>query len=148
VLRAALQVVDREGLQALTVHRVAKRLGSGTMSLYHHVPDKQALLEGILDLVLDEIEIPPDELDHWAERFKSLVRGVRGAILRHPPVLPVLTSQQPTTPAALRLMEEAFDALRQGGLSPVEAAHVYRVVGSYTIGFVSLGDSGHLRSRR
>lgn len=96
------------------------------------------LLEGVLDLVLGEIELPPGDTDDWAERFKHLVRSLRRAVLRHPAVLPVLTAGQPTTSVAIRLMEEAFAALRRGGFSPVEAAHVYRVVGSYTIGYLTL----------
>ena len=126
---------------------VAQRLGAGTMSLYHHVDDKEDLLGGVLELVVGEVDVPPPDVQDWMERTSWILRSFRTAVLRHPSVLPLVATQQFTTPHALRVAEEALDALHQGGFRGSAAVHAYRSLASYVVGFLSLEIGGVFRLR-
>lgn len=147
ILRAALRIVDRRGLEGLTMRRVAESLGAGTMSLYHHVSGKDDLVQGVLELVIDRVELPPPDLEGWQERIHHILRSFRRAVLRHPGVLPVVATRQLTTPHSLRVVEEGLDSLRRGGFGEAAAVHAYRAVASYAVGFLSLEVGGVFRMR-
>jgi len=137
IVEAALRIMDREGLEAVTMRRLGRELGVEAMSLYNHVEDKDDVLVGILEAVLSELRIPTQ-----GEPFARLRRAAldfRAVLLRHPGVLPLFAEQRRTIAREpiLRPVEAALAALREAGLSPEEAVHGYRALVGYVLGYVA-----------
>lgn len=144
IFRAALSLVDTEGLEALTMRRLAADLGVAPMSLYGHVPNKDDLLTGLVDLATSEIVLPSSDSAPW-EALRSIIREFRRVSLLHPNLVPLIVRQPPTGAAGLYTLEAALDAMRRAGLTPSAAVRAYRVTASYAIGFVSLECGGFFR---
>jgi AcrR family transcriptional regulator len=138
ILKAALRYIDRYGLHDLSMRRLASELGVGTMSLYTHVPDKGALLDGVVGLVLAEVRPPSPDVDDWEETLKGLARELRRVFRAHPQVLPIVSTRLPLTPDALRITEFSFRALRFAGFDQETTAHAHRLLVGYVIGYLSL----------
>jgi AcrR family transcriptional regulator len=135
VLEAALRIVDSEGLAALTMRRLGRELGVEAMSLYRHVPNKDALLDGIVELIVLEIDVP-DSLDgDWQEAARRVVRSYRQAAHSHPNAFPLVTMRPLNTPEALRRLDANFEILRQAGFDEPTAIIAFRTLASYTRGF-------------
>ena len=139
---AALRLVDRQGLAALNMRALAQELGVGTMSVYHYVPNKDAVLEGLVELVLSEIEIPPPDSGTWLERAHRMARSLRQVALRHPACVPLLVTRPFGTERALRPCEAAFEALHEGGLDTEQALVAFRTTVAYVLGFVMMESAG------
>ena len=142
ILSAALDLVDREGLAALNMRGLAQELGVGTMSLYHHVPNKDALLDGLVEAVLHEIEIPEPGSGSWDQRAARMARSLRQVALRHPGCVPLLVTRPFTTGPALRPCEAAFEALGEAGLDIEQALVAFRTIVAYVLGFVMMESAG------
>src|SRR6266480_3495569 len=99
VLAAALRLADEQGLDAVTMHAVARRLQVTPMALYRHVDDKNALLDGLVEMLLTEYQLPRAE-GEWDERLTALADGIRDTARRHPAVFPLLLTRPAVTPAA------------------------------------------------
>jgi AcrR family transcriptional regulator len=138
ILEAALELADEEGLGAVTLRRVAGRLGVGTMSLYHHVPNKDALLDGIANLVFEQVEQPPDDMRDWEDHVLFVSLSFRRAALSHPVVVPLVASGFFSGPTVLESTEAYVAAIVRRGFDPETAAHVYRAAASYVMGYLSL----------
>ena len=146
ILEAALGLADEEGLETVSMRRVAGRLGVGTMSLYHHVPNKNALLEGMVELVFEQVEQPPDGMQDWADQVLFISLSFRRAALAHPVVVPLVASGSFGGPMVLRSTEAYVAALVRRGFDPETAARVYRAAASYVIGHLSLELGGFFAS--
>ncbi len=144
IFRAALRLVDAEGLDALTMRRLAAELGVATMSLYGHVPTKEDVLLGVVNLVTGEIELPDPETPPW-EALRIVTREFRRVALGHPNLVPLIVRQPPTGSQGLLTLEAALDALRRAGLDPSMTAKAYRLTASFAIGFVSLECGGFFK---
>ena len=144
IFRAALRLVDTEGLDALTMRRLAADMGVATMSLYGHVPTKEDLLLGVVNMVTAEIELPGPETPPW-QALRSVTREFRRVALGHPNLVPLIVRQPPTGSQGLLILEAALDALRRAGLDPSMTAKAYRLTASFAIGFVSLECGGFFR---
>ena len=144
IYEAALRLVDKEGLDALTMRHLAEEIGVATMSLYSHVATKEDLLLGVVNRVTAEIGLPSPDLPPW-EALKSVTREFRRVALRHPNLVPLIMRQPPTGYEGLRTLDAALDALRRAGLEPAIAAQAYRMSSSFAIGFVSLECGGFFR---
>jgi TetR/AcrR family tetracycline transcriptional repressor len=142
ILAAAVRLIDRHGLAALNMRALAKEIGVGTMSLYHYVPNKDALLEGVVEAVLGEIEVPPVDAGSWVDRAARLARSLRLLALRHPECVPLLVTRTFGTGPALRPCEAAFEALREGGLDVEQALVAFRTTVAYVLGFVMIEAGG------
>jgi len=136
ILECALKLVDEEGVPALSMRRLGQELGVEAMSLYHHVPNKQALLEGVVDTVLGEfIVLAPDRGD-WAERVRATARSYRGLAHAHPNAFPLLLTREFKTPESRRLMEAMVDLCRDAGFRDEEATlDAFCTLGSFVSGF-------------
>lgn len=148
VLRAALDVVDREGLDALSMRRLGVELGVEAMSLYNHVPDKGAILDGLCEVMLGELGDPPAGGD-WRARARAQTHRFREVGLRHPNAFPLLATRPIGAYDATRDMSEATLAgLRDAGFDRVTAIMAYRTLVRYTLGFVlaEVGARGELAS--
>jgi AcrR family transcriptional regulator len=134
VLEAAVWFADREGLEALTMRRLGAELGVEAMSLYNHVPNKSALLDGMVEVLLGEMEIPAE--DHgWEERIREGYRAFRRLAHEHPNVFPLLVNRPPDTMDGVWLVEAFLKTLEEAGFGKETALHAFRVLSSYTFGY-------------
>ena len=134
VLQAAIALADRDGIDALTMRRLADELGAGAMSLYYHVPNKDALLDGMVDLVFSEIELPSTQIE-WKTAMRRRALSTREALRRHPWALGLMESTKTPGPADLRLHDAVLGCLRQAGFSVEMAVQAYSVQDAYIYGF-------------
>jgi AcrR family transcriptional regulator len=133
-LRVAVELADREGLEALTMRRLAEALGVEAMSLYHHVASKDEVLSGMVDLVFEELErpAPPD----WKPAMRRTQRSLRAALLRHRWAIRLMSSRAAPGPATLAHHDAVLGCLRGAGFSIVLTARAFAVLDSYVFGFV------------
>ncbi len=132
VLATAVRLVDELGLPALTMRRLGAELGVEAMSLYHHVDGKAALLAGVADAVMAELELPDPSLP-WDERLLALARGYRALAHRHPHVFPLLVTG--SGPAAGAAVGAILAALRDAGLPDPLVGTAYAALVSLVEGF-------------
>ena len=144
VLDAALRLADEQGLAAVTMHAVARSLRVTPMALYRHVADKDALLDGLVELLLTEYPQPAAE-GRWDERLVALADGIRATARRHPAVFPLLLTRSALTPAARAARDAVQAALREGGLSHLEAARAERLISTAVLGFAASEAAGRFR---
>jgi AcrR family transcriptional regulator len=139
---AGIVLADRDGLDGLSMRRLAQELGVNPMSLYHHVRDKEALLEAMTDAVV--AEIAPDHEAQvaarggaltWTEELRRLIRAARRTMLGHPWAVQVLQQGRPPTPATLRHLDRLLAAMRRGGCSVGLGHHALHLLGSRMLGF-------------
>jgi TetR/AcrR family tetracycline transcriptional repressor len=137
ILRTALALVDREGLDALTMRRVAAQLQVGAMSLYYYVPNKEAILDGVFDLVIAKADLPTGEVSA-AEWIRGAAQGFRRLALQHPRTFPLLASRPiPLVDiAAAEPMEAGMAAFVRLGM---EAADAYAALQAVLMSLLSLG---------
>jgi AcrR family transcriptional regulator len=140
ILAAALEVADEQGIDALSMRKLGQSLGYEAMSLYNHVANKDDLLNGLLDLVLAEMEPPAPEGGLPAIRASAL--SAHEALKRHPWAASMLMSPGGIRPARIQYMEGLLAALRGTGLSAETTYHAYHVLDAHIIGF-SLWASTH-----
>ncbi|MGW0663375.1 TetR/AcrR family transcriptional regulator [Streptodolium elevatio] len=135
VIRTAMQVADEKGSAALTMRAVAQPLGVEAMSLYHHVDGRDDILDGMVDAVFDEIDLPPRDTD-WKSAMWQRTASARAALRRHPWAVGLMDSRSRPGPATLRHHDAVLGALRAAGFSVPMAAHAFSLIDSYLYGFV------------
>jgi len=133
-LDAAVSLADREGLAALTMRRLAQDLGVEAMSLYHHVANKDDILDGMVDVVFAEIALPPSDAD-WRTAMRVRGHSMRDALVRHPWSVVVLETRRSPGAANLRHHDAVIGCLRTAGFSIPLTAHAYSVLDAYIYGF-------------
>jgi AcrR family transcriptional regulator len=132
---SAVALADADGLPALTMRKLAEALGVEAMSLYHHVANKEDLLDGMIDLVFGEIDLPRAGSD-WKAEIRRRSESVRAVLLRHPWAVGVMESRVSPGPSILRHHDAVLGCLRGCGFSVPMAAHAYSLIDSYVYGFV------------
>jgi len=134
VLRQALALADNEGIDALSMRRLGRELDAGAMSLYHHVRDKDELLDGMVDLVFAEIELPESRGD-WLAAMRVRAVSAREVLGRHPWAITLMESRTTPGHANLRHREAVTACLRKAGFSIQMATHANWLLDSYIYGF-------------
>jgi AcrR family transcriptional regulator len=134
VLRAAVALVDRGGVGALTMRKLGEAVGVEAMSLYHHVANKDDILDGIVDLVFSEIELPTGE-SGWKQAMRQRAISARQALRRHPWATALMESRRTPGPATIRHHDTVLGILRDAGFTIELAAHAYSLLDSYSYGF-------------
>lgn len=134
ILETAVRFVDREGLEALSMRKLGAELGVEAMSLYNHVPNKEALLDGMVEVILGELKVPPVGED-WEERVREAYRAFRRLAHEHPNVFPLLVIRPPDTMDGVWLVEEFLKTLGEAGFQPETALHAFRALSSYATGY-------------
>jgi AcrR family transcriptional regulator len=134
ILETGVAVADRDGIDALSMRKLAMQLGVDPMSLYNHVRDKDDLLDGMVDLVIGEIEPVIDDSD-WRSSLRRTILGARATLLRHPWAPRVIESRRDASPAAMAYYDAVLGILRQGGFSVEIAHHALHALGSRALGF-------------
>lgn len=135
-ISAAIKLADAEGLSALTMRKLAGVLGVEAMSLYHHVANKEAVLDGMVDAVFSEIQLPRSGNGDWKAEILLRSASVREVLTRHPWAIGIMESRTAPGPAVLRHHDAVLGCLRGGGLSVAMTAHAYALIDSYVYGFV------------
>jgi AcrR family transcriptional regulator len=135
VLRAAVDLADRDGLGALTMRRLGAELGVEAMSLYKHVASKEQILDGVVELIVGEIEIPSGEAD-WKAAMRRRAYSARGVLSRHSWAIGLLETRGSMGPAAMRYLDAILGTLRSAGFSVENAAHAFWLLDSYVYGHV------------
>jgi len=122
IVTTALSLVDRDGLQALSMRRLGAELGVDPMAVYYHVPNKDALLDAIVEAVMADIDLSVDNpTDPAEERIVCAATAYRDAMLAHVNALPIVLTRGPRTPGAMRPVELLVGILRDAGLAPSQA---------------------------
>jgi AcrR family transcriptional regulator len=134
VLRGAVAVADTSGIGALTMRSLARELGVKPMSVYHYVASKDEILDGIVDLVFSEIELPIADGD-WRSQMRRRANSARRALRRHPWAVGLMESRATPGPATLRHHDATLATLRGAGFSVAMTAHAYALLDSYIYGF-------------
>jgi AcrR family transcriptional regulator len=134
VLRAAVALADEAGIESLNMRRLAGALGVVPMALYKHVPNKDQLLDGMVDVIVGEIQ-PPEHGTHWKSAVRQRILAARRTLLHHPWAARVIESRASPTPAVLEYMESVIGMFRAGGFSVDLTHHVMHALGSRMLGF-------------
>jgi TetR/AcrR family tetracycline transcriptional repressor len=139
VIEAALRVMDEEGLEAVSMRRVAREVGVEAMSLYHHVEDKEDLLDGICERVMIEFDFP-EPVDDWTENCRRGARAWRNLLQAHPAVMRLFAEQRGPVRSidSMRPTEFALKILRSCGLTDRDTAQAFHAFGGYIQGFVMM----------
>lgn len=141
MLRAALDLVDSDGLEALTMRRLGERLGRDPMSLYRYMRNRSALLDGLVELVLSQLAIPGGGGD-WQDQLRRTAHDFRKLTLAHPHVIPLLITRPLSTPlglrphGTLRPLEQFLQMLTRAGFSPADTLHIYRLYFDFLYGHI------------
>jgi AcrR family transcriptional regulator len=143
IVATALALVDRDGLEALSMRRLGAELGVDPMAVYYHIPNKEALLDAIVEAVMAEIDLSADlSRDSPEERVVHAARAYRDVLLTHAHALPIVLARGPATVAALRPVELLTGILRDAGLPPAEAFAGMNTIAAAVRGFVGMIASG------
>jgi AcrR family transcriptional regulator len=141
VLAAALEIIDADGADGLSMRRLARALGRDPMILYRHAPNKAALLDGVAETVLAQLTVDSADPD-WAAQLRTVARDYRRLALAHPHVVPLLVTRPLATPLALRPrgtlrpLEDILTLLTRAGFSGPDALHIYRALFGFLHGHV------------
>jgi AcrR family transcriptional regulator len=152
VIAAAVRYIDEHGLKMLTMQRLGAYLGVEGMALYRHVPGREALLDGVVEAVVNEIfqdpEVRLEAHAGWVDYLQRLAHGLRRMALAHPEVFPLIATRPPAAPwirpplRSLRSIESLLTVMTQAGCSDENAAAVYRSFSSFLLGHLLLEVSG------
>ncbi|MEU1782988.1 TetR/AcrR family transcriptional regulator C-terminal domain-containing protein [Streptomyces abikoensis] len=154
VLDAALGLIDREGRAALTMRRLGAELGVEAMTLYHHVPNKDALLDGLVERVFAEaLPLPAagdsdsdsddGEATDWRAFLRAYAGSLRTALLRHPGVLPLVTGRPAVTPATLDAVERGLRTLTSAGFALGPAVDTLNALSLFVVGHTAAEADAH-----
>lgn len=141
VFAAALAIVDQDGAEALSMRRLGQALGRDPMAIYRHAANKAALLDGLAELILSQLEVEPSE-QPWPAQLRSFANNFRKLALAHPNVVPLLVSRPLATPlglrppSTLRPLESILELLVRAGFAPADALSTYRALLGYLYGHV------------
>jgi AcrR family transcriptional regulator len=134
-LTTAVALADAEGIGSLSMRRLARELGIEAMSLYHHVANKEDILDGMIELVFGEIELPAASTG-WKTAMRDRARAARAAMIRHPWAISLMESRSAPGPVTLRHHDAVLGSCRAAGFSVPMAAHAFSLIDSYIYGFV------------
>ena len=134
MLGAAVLLADEDGLESLTMRELGLRVGVEAMSLYNHVANKDDLLDGMVDLVVSEIDLPADAVD-WKEAMRRRAISAQSVFSRHPWASGLIDSRESSGPARLRYLDWVVGTLRRAGFTLELAARAFSLLDSYIYGF-------------
>jgi AcrR family transcriptional regulator len=134
VLQAGVALAARDGIESLTMRKLADELGAGAMSLYHYVPNKDELLDAMVDMVFSEIELPSTDVD-WKTAMRQRALSTREALGRHPWAIGLMEGRTNHGTANLRVHNAVLGCLRAAGFSIEMTVHAYSVLDAYIYGF-------------
>jgi len=126
VIEAALALADAEGLEAVTIRRLARALGVTPMALYWHVRNKDELLDGVAASLVERVDVSLDASASWQDQLRAVLTSLLAVLRAHPAAAPLVSIRTVSTEGSLQVTEVVLDILRRAGYSPVEATQVAR----------------------
>jgi AcrR family transcriptional regulator len=135
VLAAAVELADREGIDALSMRRLGQELGVEAMSLYNHVASKDEVLNGMVDVAVGEVDLTDATGGNWKAAARSRILTARRIMLRHPWASAVIASRKQPSPVVMRYMDSMGGIMRAGGFSVDLMHHAFHTLGSRVLGF-------------
>lgn len=141
ILQTALKIIDRDGVEALSMRRLSEAVERDTTVLYRHVTNKSAVLDGVAEIVLNQLSVDTTDRD-WANQLRVVAHRFRALALRHPNAVPLLVTRPLATPlgqrppGTLRPLEDVLNLLTSAGFTGDDALHIYRVLFAYLHGHV------------
>lgn len=142
VLDAALALVDRDGIERLSMRKLGAELGIEAMTLYYYFPNKDAILDGLVErLTLQALVVPIGAPEEWRQWLRAFAVTFRQELLRHPRLLPLIATRPVMTPDSLRLLEQVASALCAAGYSPLRALQIINIVTTFVVGH-TLAEAG------
>jgi len=135
ILRTAVALADQGGVEAASMRKIAQELGVVPMALYKHVAGKDELLDGMIDVVVEEIDPPSTDEVEWKAAVRQRILSARQALLRHPWASRVMESRTEPTPTVLAYMDSMIGMFRAGGFSMDLTHHAMHAMGSRLMGF-------------
>jgi AcrR family transcriptional regulator len=159
IIRAAVELIERDGDQAISMRRIAAELRYGVMSLYNHVPSKEALLDAVAEHVMTGFDFSPDASLEWPDQARALVRSFRALARRYPNCLNVVITRQLSTTAGLQPLEAALATARSAGFDGETSVRIMRTFVAYALGGLlnearlnayqpDAGEKGHVDAQR
>jgi len=145
IATAAMALVDREGLDALSTRRLGEELGCEAMSIYHHFPNKAHLMDALVDMMLAEARVPLADEWNWLERLRRSAHGFRAMALKHPKFFPFFAVHRLNTSAGAAFVDGLIGIFRSAGFSDREAATYFRELGYYLTGAALDETAGYAR---
>jgi TetR/AcrR family transcriptional regulator, tetracycline repressor protein len=136
IVEQAIAIADAEGIEAVSMRRIASDLGATPMALYNHVANKDELMKGIAGQLLKEIDVSEIDPSDWAAAIKTGYTEFRRVLLRHPNLFSVLQRKNEVSPDALRPIELAMSILQGAGFSPGEALRAHWTLSGFAMGHV------------
>lgn len=137
VIDGALEIVDRDGLEALSMPRLARHLGTGVMTLYGHIDNKADLVDALAERVLADIEPVDTRSQDWQRSLAAWMRHLRQVVLRHPALGAILAARGLTSPSVFAHLEAGLGLLRSADVDPQTAVEIYYALLTYTLGFLA-----------
>lgn len=134
IINAAIGLADQIGVDALTIRKLTNALDVKPMTIYHYVPNKEAIIDGMVDMVFSEIILPPTDTD-WKNAIRQRSASARTVLAKHPWAVPLMESRRTPGDATLRQHDAVIACLRNGGLSVEMTAHAYAVIDAFIYGF-------------
>lgn len=134
VLAGAIALADEVGMDGFTIRKLATAIDVRPMTIYHHVANKEAIIDGMIDLIFAEIELPPVRID-WKAAMRHRARSARAVLARHPWATPLMESRTNPGPATLSHHDAVLGCLRRAGFSIEMTGHAYALIDSYIYGF-------------
>ena len=134
VLRTAFRLADQGGLESLSMRKLGQELGVEGMAMYYYFANRDQIVDGIVDLVFAEIDLPPSDGD-WKAGMRRRAISLRDVLLRHRWAIGLMESRRNGGPANLRHHDAVIGSLRAGGMDLAMTAHAYSLLDSYTYGF-------------
>jgi TetR/AcrR family transcriptional regulator, tetracycline repressor protein len=145
IVRCALGLAEHDGLEKLSLHKIATTVGVRTMSLYNHVADKSDVLDAMADQILAEVAIPDVDAMDWGDALVELSLAVRAAALHYPHSAPLVLVRRINAPSVLPVVDVALRTLRRAGLDPAAAVHALRTYIAFLVGSL-LREVGSMRA--
>jgi AcrR family transcriptional regulator len=134
IIESAVSLADKIGVDALTIRKLAIALKVKPMTIYHYVPNKETIIDGMVDMVFSEIDLPMIDID-WKSAMRQRSASARAVLARHPWAVPLMDSRRTPGNATLRQFDAVIGCLRKGGLSVEMTAHAYAAIDAYIYGF-------------
>jgi AcrR family transcriptional regulator len=134
IIEGAVKLADDIGVDALTIRKLATSLTVKPMTIYHYVANKEAIVDGMVDEVFNEIDLPSVDTD-WKRAIRERSISARAVLVKHPWAVPLMESRSTPGPATLRHHDAVLGCLRNGGLSVAMTAHAYALIDAFIYGF-------------
>lgn len=156
IIATAMELIERDGIEAVSMQRLATELGCGVMSLHDHVPSRSALLDAVTDAAMSGLATSPVRDGGWEEEIRARARAFRQIARAHPRCAMLVVSRPPSSASTMRPVEEVLSTVRAAGFGRQEAVRVVRAIAAYVMGSLlrevgvapGLPDSDEAEARR